>query len=596
MAKRRLLWQLYPSYLLITIAALLGVGLYTANTLHDFFLARTISELEAKARLIEEQVSTAFGDNRYQDLTLLCRRIDQKSSTRLTIILPSGEVVVDSREDPSRMANHANRLEIAAALKGRPGSAIRMSKTIHETMLYVAIPLRFQGEIGGVLRLSVPLTALKEIINSIYTKIILACLFVAMLTAIISLPLSRRISRPLEEMKRGIERFARGDFSRKLTITSAENQSLEVSSLADTVNRMAAQLNDRIKTVEQQRNELEAVFASMTESVVAVDSQERLMSINQAAADLLGVDPVAAKGNHILTIAEKEDLQRFVKKTLASYMPIEEELTFRDSDGTERFLQAHGTLLGNAQGKSVGALIVLNDVTRLRKLENMRQDFVANVSHELRTPITSIKGFAETLLDGAMAVPEDAARFLEIISRQAERLNSIVEDLLTLASLEQDEKSGEIPLQNSSLQEVLQNAVDSCSSRAAAKDITVILQCPPLLTARINGPLFEQAIINLLINAIKYSSEGSSVKVAAAAVGNETVVRVCDQGCGIAAEHLPRLFERFYRSDKARSRELGGTGLGLAIVKHIVKAHNGRVTIESSPGTGSTFSIHLPHS
>jgi two-component system phosphate regulon sensor histidine kinase PhoR len=237
--------------------------------------------------------------------------------------------------------------------------------------------------------------------------------------------------------------------------------------------------------------------------------------------------------------------------------------------------------------------MVFHDVTQFRRLERTRRDFVANVSHELKTPITSIKGFVESLLAGAMHEPENALNFLNIIARQTDRLNGIINDLLSLSRIEQDAERGQIFLTTGRLKGTLQEALQVCEPKAAAQNITLTLTCADELRARINAPLLEQAVVNLVDNAVKYSPENSLVQVEAEPVGAEVVIRVRDQGRGIAKEHLPRLFERFYRVDPGRSRALGGTGLGLAIVKHIAQAHGGKVTVESKPGQGSTFSLYL---
>jgi two-component system phosphate regulon sensor histidine kinase PhoR len=361
------------------------------------------------------------------------------------------------------------------------------------------------------------------------------------------------------------------------------------------MNWMAQQLNDRITTAERQHQQLDAVFASMIESVIAVDPSENVISLNQAAAELFQVDPSRIAGKGVEKIVGKGDILHFVNKTMSGYKTIEEDIVFSDQDNKVRYLQAHGTRLRNLGGQHYGALIVLNDITRLQKLEEVRRDFVANVSHELKTPITSIKGFVETLLDCALEDTQDTKRFLEIINKQADRLNSIVEDLLTLSRLEQEGKDkAELIFQNESLSEILKSALDACKVDAEDKNIEVVLTCPIDIYVIVNGPLFEQAIVNLVVNSIKYSDEDSNVLVEAERSNGETVISVRDFGVGIDAEHLPRLFERFYRSDKARSRKLGGTGLGLAIVKHIVQVHEGNVTVESAPGKGAVFSIRLP--
>ncbi|MBF0433723.1 MAG: hypothetical protein HQK83_20760 [Fibrobacteria bacterium] len=257
------------------------------------------------------------------------------------------------------------------------------------------------------------------------------------------------------------------------------------------------------------------------------------------------------------------------------------------------FLQAHGTALLGPDGSNVGVLVVLHDITRLKKLEEMRKDFVANVSHEIRTPITAIKGFIETLQDGALSHPQDAKRFLYIIERHTDRLNAIIDDLLTLSTVEKDQENNKILLDFSPIYESLLNSIETCSIKAKEKDIALVMHCDKNLKAMINGSLLEQAVSNLIINAIQYSSQGSKITLQARSSG-DILIEVVDQGAGIAREHLPRLFERFYRSDKARSRTQGGTGLGLAIVKHIIEAHHGRVSVESTIGAGSIFTIHLP--
>jgi two-component system phosphate regulon sensor histidine kinase PhoR len=271
--------------------------------------------------------------------------------------------------------------------------------------------------------------------------------------------------------------------------------------------------------------------------------------------------------------------------------PVEGEIILLEGD--RRFLQAKGSALRGVEGDTIGAVIVLDDMTNLKRLENVRREFVANVSHELKTPVTSIKGFVETLQEGAIKKPEEAERFLDIISRQADRLNSIIEDLLLLSRIEQSGEKKEVEFIEAGLKSALESAIETCSGKASEKNISIDLNCEDTLTARINPALLEQAVVNLIDNAIKASDEGSSIKVGASQKDEQVIIEVIDRGVGIEKEHLPRLFERFYRIDKARSRQLGGTGLGLAIVKHIAQAHGGGVDVESSPGEGSRFSIFL---
>ncbi len=371
------------------------------------------------------------------------------------------------------------------------------------------------------------------------------------------------------------------------------NISLELTELASTLNLMADQLNERLHTVVKQRNELETVFSAMIESVVVVDNQEKILSLNKAATDLFGISMLAAKDKLIQHVLPGSELVHFIHQIIEEKSPREEEIVLHKGK-EELFLQTHGSILHDSDEKSVGVLVVLHDITRLKNLEKMRKDFVANVSHELRTPITAIKGFIETLQDGAISSPTDSSRFLKIIAKHADRLNAIVEDLLTLSQVEKSQEKKEIDLTMGSIREPLENAIETCTIKAKERAITVNLQCRDDLQSLINGPLLEQAAANLIVNAIKYSSEGGKIVVAASQHSTEITIEVIDQGSGIAEEHLSRLFERFYRSDKARSRTQGGTGLGLAIVKHITEIHHGQVSVDSTPGIGSTFTIHLP--
>ncbi len=590
MRTRRLFWQLYPSYLLITLVSLLVVAVYASVAVERFYRRQTAVHLRARAYLVEEQFREELAQGQSERIDALCKRLGPRSSTRITVILPSGEVVGDSEKPPAEMDNHADREEIREALAGRVGSKVRYSFTMEQDMMYVAVPVEDGGTIIGVLRTSVPVTAVEATVAMIHWRIAVAGFAVAVIAAGVSLLVARRIVRPLEEIQRGAERFARGDLRHKLPTAGTR----ELAALAEAMNQMAAQLDDRIRTVLQQRNEREAVLSSMVEGVLAVDRQECVVSVNQAGAELLGVDPQEAEGRSLQEIVRDPDLQRLVAEVLESQQPRTGDIRMALAAGEERHLNAQGTVLRDARQSAIGAVLVLHDVTRIKRLELVRRDFVANVSHELRTPVTSIKGFVETLIDGAKDDPQEADRFLRIVARQADRLNAIIEDLLTLSRVEQEAETREIALDEGPIRDVLEAAVAVCRSKADGKDIRLEVACDGELHAPINPPLLEQAVVNLVDNALKYSLQGQTVQVDAVRTENEVVIRVRDHGCGISREHLPRIFERFYRVDRARSRELGGTGLGLSIVKHIAQSHGGRATVRSTPGEGSTFCIHLP--
>ena len=586
--KKRLLWQLFPSYLLITIVSLSAVTWYASNSLRNFFLDQTATDLLIKAHLLENQIVQLPGPLDANIIDALCKEIGQSSATRITVILPSGIVMGDSNEDPAIMDNHALRPEVIEAKKGNMGRSIRFSTTLQQNMMYVAIPLSDHKRIIAVIRTSLPITAIDKELKSIQSKIALGGLLIALLAAGISLYVSRRISQPIEKVKEGAEFFARGDLSHRLP----ETDLIEISSLADTMNKMASQLDDRIKTVINQRNELEAVLSGMIEGVIAFDMDERIISINQAAAGIFESRPSDILNRNIQEVIRNPELQKFVQEALASEENLEEDITLYKE--TDKILYAHSTPLRDSDGERNGVLVVLNDVTQFRQLENMRRDFAANVSHEIKTPLTAIKGFVETLGHSCVENPEETERFIGIIEKHINRLSAIVEDLISLSRIEQDDEKKAIELRKNPIKNVLQTAIGNCHEQADLKKITIDYVCEENISAMIDPPLLEQALVNLLDNAIKYSEAENTIHVEAKQINDEIILSVKDQGCGIGEEHLPRLFERFYRVDKARSRKLGGTGLGLAIVKHIAQAHEGRIHVESTPGKGSTFEIYLP--
>jgi two-component system phosphate regulon sensor histidine kinase PhoR len=591
MKKKRLFWQLYTSNFLIIFLALFAFTFLISHSFKNILLTQVSDDLQSRALLLHDEILDWMHIDNGSRLDAHCDDLGRRSSTRLTVVLADGTVIADSERDPAVMDNHGTRPEVSGALRGKLTMSTRFSATLKQITMYAAVPLRQNGRIIGVVRTAVPVQRVEESIQSLQWQIVLGGFVITLLAGIISLIISRRITKPVERLKEGAHRFAEGDLDFRLPVPESE----ELSDLAEVMNTMAAQLQDRITIIVQQHSQQDAVLSSMVEGVIAFDKEERLININHSAAALLKVDPEKVEGKSIQEVVRNIGLQRFVEDALSSDRATEGYVTLVDD--VERFLQVHGSILKDESGLPIGVLVVFNDVTELRALENVRRDFVANVSHELKTPITSIKGFVETLLDGAIHDKQDAIRFLGIVSKQADRLNAIIEDLLSLSRIEQAGEQEEIPLTRSSVADVLTSAIQICENNAAKKSIRLHLDCAAEVTALMNPPLFEQAIVNLLSNAIKYSDDGRNVWVNAEGVEDGNVrIEVMDEGYGIEAEHLPRLFERFYRIDKARSRKMGGTGLGLAIVKHIAHAHHGHVEVQSSPGSGSTFTITIPGS
>jgi two-component system, OmpR family, phosphate regulon sensor histidine kinase PhoR len=479
------------------------------------------------------------------------------------------------------------------ARAGRIAHTSRYDLATGRRILAVALPLGQPGRPTAILRVLTDTTESDGELSQSQRGMLPGYLALLLAALAGGYGLANRATRPVKELSQAASRLAGGAFETPVPTPEIA----ELSDLATAVEVLREQLVERGLTIGRQGTQQEAVLGSMIEGVLAIDARQRIVSINRAAADLLGLDPDSAIRRPLQEAVRNPDLRRFALRAIDCREPVEDDLLLRGL--RDRTIRVRGTALRDLSGEG-GAVIVLNDVTDIQRLENVRRDFVANVSHELKTPIASIKGFVETLLDGAADDPADSRRFLDIVAKQADRLESIIEDLLSLSRIEQSEDAGDLPLERTRIATVLAEVSAECGPRASDRSIRLDVACDELLEADVNAPLLEQAAINLVDNAIKYSDAGKTVWISAvlepAASGGRSalVISVRDEGCGIEGEHLPRLFERFYRVDPARSRKLGGTGLGLSIVKHIVQAHGGTIAVESRPGVGSTFTIRLP--
>lgn len=595
MREPRLVWKIYPFFLLIVLLAVLGLMGTTSIVVRRFYLDELDRDLQGRLNILALDLAQRALDP--EGIDGLCKTLGPQTLNRVTVILPDGRVIGDSAEQPARMENHADRPEIRAALAGNIGRSIRFSDTVRRRLLYVALPVIREQHVVGVARMARPVVDIDAQLRGLMWQIGLGGGGVALFAALAGWILARRISRPLEDLRQAAECYARGDFKARVPIPDT----FETAELVRTMNRMAIDLDDRMRTVIRQKNEQQAVFSGMVEGVVAVDRQGVVIGLNPAASRWLEIDAQKALGRSIQEVVRNGVLQRALDAALADGgIPVEMEASLRDP--TERVFQVRARAFDGEDGRPMGALMVLNDITQLKRLETIRRDFIANLSHELKTPITAVKGYLETLteeggLEGlapdGFVMPAEIQRILGILRRQTERLQTLVDDLLSLARIEHQAGGGQIVLTRTPLRPVLESAIESCSAQAAEKNMAVTLECPADLQAEVNDPLLAQAVENLIDNAIKYSGEGTRVHISAQKTDSGVSIAVRDQGLGIEQQHLPRIFERFYRVDQARSRALGGTGLGLAIVKHIVLAHRGTVRVESHPGQGSIFYIEL---
>lgn len=587
---RKLVWQIFPPFLIIIIISLSFVTYYSTDYFRKFFLKSVEKELSVNALLLQNSILdklTSGSQVQAAQVDSLCKEIGSKTDTRVTVILPDGKVIGDSFVNTSTMDNHRSRPEIARALKGGKGVSIRYSNTLKKSMMYVAMPLSSDSDPKAVIRTSVSVSGIDKKIKDVKNNI-LSALFLSILSAAAAgFFIAKRIARPVERMKEGALEFAAGNLEARLEVPATE----ELAQLAGTMNRMARNLDEKIHALENRRMELEAVHSSMLEGVVAIDEQERIITINAAAARMFEFPAIEVKGRSILELARNVEFRKFIEQALATQEPYENIIYIRQAK--ELVLQLHSTALYDSMKNRLGTLIILHDITRLKQLETMHKAFAANVSHELKTPLTSIKGFIETLRDISSGDTEERRNFLRIIDKNVDRMIDLIDDLLSLSSLERRQGT-EPALETQEMSTLIHVAVNTLQGAVEEKNIQVGIDCPDDLFVRVDSILMEQAIVNLVDNAVKYSEHDGRVDISARKLEKTVEIEVRDNGCGITEEHQSKIFNRFYRVDKARSRQMGGTGLGLAIVKHIVQYHNGRVEVLSRKNRGSSFKITIP--
>lgn len=512
----------------------------------------------------------------------------KNTGIRFTLMDSLGGVIMDSEKDPLRMDNHKKRPEVIQAKMGVIGYAIRYSKTLEKNMMYVAIPTQRNSLYQrGVIRASLPLTFIEQELHRVYKQFILMGLFMATAIGLFSFWLSHKWSQPLEKMKQVADEFSRGNFTPNLPDSTSE----EIYGLGVALNKMAKEINLRIQTTERQKKEQEAILSSLVEGVIATDENQAIFRINQAAYQLFQFSSTdKLKGQRITELIRNTQLSNMVQKLEDSMEIVTGE--FEINWNEKKTIEVYTRRVKRPDNQSSFFLFVFHDVTAIKKMETMRKDFVANVSHELNTPITTIKGFVETLLGGAMKDPVYSEKFLNIILKQSDNLKLIVEELLILSKIEQSEDN--LDKEEAFPHQLISNVMEYYNNEATENKTILELQKNFEGKCFLNTRLMEQALSNLLQNAIRYNAPETLVIVGVRQGQNELEFFVKDNGPGIPIDHQARLFERFYRLDPSRSREVGGTGLGLAIVKHIAQAHGGRVGLKSNSNEGSCFSIYIP--
>ncbi|MCM8782064.1 MAG: cell wall metabolism sensor histidine kinase WalK [Candidatus Omnitrophica bacterium] len=547
------------------------------NLKHQLFLGKHLLE----THLVEEIRLTEEADT-------ITDRIGKGLGIRVTIIGIDGTVLGDSdltKDEIKNAENHLDRIEIQEAQNKGFGSSKRFSNTIRKYLLYMAVPFG-KDKPMGFLRFAVPLRELEMFEARLQRMVVLALFLILLLGLGLTFFISLIVSKPLTEMAGIAKAYARGDFFKKPSIHSRD----EIGELAKALSLMSEEIKDKIEKIKQEGVRLDTVLSSMSEGVIVTDENGEIILMNPSIKKLFSIDS-SPTGKKPIEVIRDITVQNIIEEIIGAKQKfISEEIIVNLPQ--EKILKVNGVAIMR-EDKLEGAALVFHDITELRRLERIRQDFVANVSHELRTPISSIKGYAETLLEGAIEDKDNVKEFIGIIYHESNRLAHLIDDLLDLSKIESGKmKMVFLPLE---ISPILKNCVDVLEKQAKEKSISVSLDLPNNLPKVLaDEKRLSQVFLNLLDNAIKYTPEGGSVKISASLKEKFVQIDVADTGIGIAERDLPRIFERFYRVDKARSRELGGTGLGLSIVKHIILAHSGQVWVRSELGKGSTFSFTLP--
>ncbi len=615
MPKKRILSCIFPAYLAIILISIGSIVWIFSRMMYNSYLEMVRERLSASAFSMRHSVAAMVGDRRLEALSTHIREIAAVNKMRITVVADDGEVIAESTMDPLYMENHIGRPEVKSALEGKPSFETRYSGTITKETLYFAIPLENGAPVRHVLRVAVTIESVDRALSPVIGHVVLFSIFVAVVALGMAFFIAKKLSLPIERLKISATELAKGNFS-----TMPPHSSIaEIDELAEAMISMSGSLQDTIRKLREQRNELKLILGNMREGVIAVDMDDKVITINSAAKQILNTGiplaPAADKKSKIQNsingiavsvqmasngedsfsfrqLVRIEAMHEFVEDILRENMFLQRRIELVGMQN--KIVDIHGAVLRNQHGDAIGVLLVINDITQITQLESMRKNFAANVSHELKTPLTAIKGAVETLLEGAVASPKDAEKFLRIIAKHSDRLNALINDTMSLSRIEQLAEEHLITRDRVRLAEVISTSTDLCREKAEKRKVSFKIDCRESIELNANTQMLEQALVNLIDNAVKFSPENGLVTVSAGHDRQCVTIKVADNGCGIPVEHLPRIFERFYRVDKGRSRQDGGTGLGLAIVKHIAQSHQGSVSVESVPNVRTTFTLRMP--
>ncbi len=586
--KARLFWKLGLTYVVLLFAVLLAVDVYSSRIQRRDYLRATEDQLSSLA-----QIASSRPPN-LDDRAALAEWAAwmSKSGARVTVIDAQGVVLADSEHDPESMENHSDRPEVIAAFASGRGASVRHSHTLNRDLVYWAVRIQPKAGAPAILRFALPLAQVDQALAEMRRRLWGASFLILVFGVMISLLFSRSLSARIERLKEFSQRVARGEF-RPLPESDTND---ELSDLSHALNETAAHFDRTIRSLTGERNRSAAILRSMVEGVAVIDARERIVFSNQAFAEILGLEP-NFEGRALLEVIRQSDLIAVIRKALEGNENASSEVivgTIRPRSFSVTASPVPALAATESEpAQSQGAVVVLHDITELRRLERVRRDFVANVSHELKTPLTAIQGFAETLLGGALEDRANNQRFVTIIRDHAIRLARLTDDLLMLSKIEAGKL--EFDFRPVALAEFVEPCLETARLRVESKGISLEVDFPPNFPPiRGDAHRLREVLQNLLDNAVQYTPAGGHIRLTAVSRNGAAVITVADTGIGIPQADQEKIFERFYRVDAARSREAGGTGLGLAIAKHIVEAHGGRLWVESAVAQGSKFHFSIP--
>jgi len=587
--RRNLFTKLALAFFVLLLSVLLAVDFFADRALQRDYVRTGFEQLVAIARIAQANPPqlSSIPPEKPEEIAALetWTRHIAASGARITVVTADGLVLSDSQSDPKTMENHAGRPEIIQALREGSGHSVRRSATINRDLLYYAVRQTSPSGKPYILRFAFPEEAVGQVLWPLRRGLWFASALILLIAGIAVILVSRNFSDRIERLTAFSQRVAEGDF--RAQASDATGDALDV--LSDSLNQTAARLDRTIRTLTEERNLSSAILGSMVEGVLVVNAAERVVFANHSFAEILGLRVPPQAGSGLVEWVRQTELIEAARKVLAGEPRVESEIV----TGTLRQHFFAATVASVRTTGTDGAVLVLHDITDLRKLERVRRDFVANVSHEFRTPLTAIQGFAETLLAGAMDDPQNRGRFLEIIVEHSRRLARLTEDLLMLSKMDADRL--EFETRRIPVGPFIESCIETAQPRARDKDLRLsVNQANKIPDIAGDRRRLTEVLQNLLDNAIQYTPAGGQIMVSAGVTGSEVTFTVSDTGIGIPQADQPRIFERFYRVDVARSREVGGTGLGLSIAKHLVEGHGGLIWVESDVGQGSQFHFSVP--